>query len=172
MAYQKHILLGRISKIHGFEGAVTVRVEKSFSNKMPGMESVFLEIEGKMVPFFLSSSEQTGPGLLRLRFEGYESAAKVNEFRGLLVYLTTGRHHANIPDDFPDLKDFIVFSHDNELIGVIKEVIHNPGQLLLKVIADSGKQILLPLHEDLVKEVKVNRKIIIMDIPEGVSDIN
>ena len=46
MAYKTHILLGRITKVHGYEGAVTVRLEKTFTEKnIPVLESVFRPLE-------------------------------------------------------------------------------------------------------------------------------
>jgi ribosomal protein L35AE/L33A len=51
MAYKKHILLGKITKVHGFEGAVTIRLERSFSDNILKMESVFIETDGRPVPF-------------------------------------------------------------------------------------------------------------------------
>ncbi len=62
MAYNANILLGRISKVHGFEGAVTVKLEKNLIENIPDMESVFLEIEGKPVPFFIEESDYPGGG--------------------------------------------------------------------------------------------------------------
>jgi len=41
------------------------------------MKSVFLEINGKPVPFFISLSEYSGGDILKLKFEGYESYEKV-----------------------------------------------------------------------------------------------
>ena len=90
MAYRNEILLGRITKVSGYEGAVTVKLERFFSEKLPHMESVFLEIEGRPVPFFIAASEYSGADILKLKFEGYNSSEKVNEFVGCRVFLTTG----------------------------------------------------------------------------------
>ncbi len=56
MSYKSDILLGKIIKFSGYEGAVAVKLEKIFTENIPPMESVFLHIEGKLVPFFVSRS--------------------------------------------------------------------------------------------------------------------
>src|SRR5664280_1681218 len=56
MAYKSKILLGKIIKLSGYEGAVAVKLEKIFTENIPQMESIFLEIEGKLVPFFISGT--------------------------------------------------------------------------------------------------------------------
>jgi ribosomal 30S subunit maturation factor RimM len=62
MTYKSDILLGQIIKASGYEGAVTVKLEKDFFDNIPNIESVFLEIEGRPVPFFISETEYSGAG--------------------------------------------------------------------------------------------------------------
>jgi len=50
MAYTCNTLLGRIIKIIAMR-TVAVKLEKIFTENIPLMESVFLEIEGRAVPF-------------------------------------------------------------------------------------------------------------------------
>jgi 16S rRNA processing protein RimM len=172
MAYTKHIMLGKITKIHGYEGAVIIRLERTFSDNIPEMESVFIEIDGRPVPFFIDYSELNDPSTLRLRFSGYNSADKVKEFVGCKLFLT-GESISALPVGNPQsLLDYKVFSNEDISIGIISEIIENPDQLLLNVINGTGKNILVPLHEDLIKELDTEKKIIRMIIPDGISDIN
>jgi 16S rRNA processing protein RimM len=172
MAYEAHILLGRITKVHGFEGFVTIKLEKNFFENIPGLESVFLEIEGKPVPFFMSASEYPGADILRLKFEGYESAGKVKEFVGSRVFLTAGEEGITRNDELRDLYGFKVRIPDKSLEGTIIDVIENPGQWLLNIKTDAGKEILIPLHEDFIIKLDNKKKIIEMILPEGLTEIN
>jgi 16S rRNA processing protein RimM len=172
MAYISEILLGRITKINGYEGAVTVKLEKTFTENIPRMESVFLEIEGRPVPFFISGSEYTGADILKLTFKGYGSIDKVSEFIGCRVFLTSGTNGNIHSDDIPDLKGYAVLIQDDYLVGTITEVFVNPGQLLLSVLSPSNKEILIPLHKDFVVSINKKTKRIVMDIPDGLIDIN
>jgi 16S rRNA processing protein RimM len=170
MAYKYNILLGEITKTSGFEGAVLVKLEKKFIENIPSPESVFLEIEGRPVPFFISSLEYSGSDMLRLTFEGYESVAKVSEFKGCRVFLTSiseeEENHENL-----QIEGYTVCNSDGKPIGKINEVIENPGNLLLSIVS-AGKKILVPLHEDLIVKIDKRKKIIFMEIPEGLTDIN
>jgi 16S rRNA processing protein RimM len=172
MAYKKQILIGRITKIHGNEGAVTVKLERTLSGNIPAMEWVFLEIEGIPVPFLISQQEDTGAGKINLMFDGYESIEKVSEFTGCRVFLSEGTDDELLPEDLASISGFSVVTAEKELIGFIKEVIRNPGQWLLTIVTDDKREILIPLHEDFIIEVDQERKSIIMDLPEGLTDIN
>jgi 16S rRNA processing protein RimM len=153
MAYKKHILLGKITKVHGYQGAVTIRLERNISDNLPEMESVFIETDGRPVPFFIDFSEQPDLLTLRLKFRDYNTTEKVKEFIGCKVYLTNSTD-PDIPVEDPEtLIDYEVLSDDDISIGVIDEIIENPGQFLLRIRTTSGKEILLPLHEDLIKEI-------------------
>jgi 16S rRNA processing protein RimM len=172
MAYKSDILLGRITKTSGYEGAVTVRLEKRFIDNIPEMESVFLEVEGRLVPFFISFSEYNGADILKLMFEGYESAEKVSEFTGCNVYLTLNNSETELSDDISYLIGYKVIVRDKIVVGIIKELMSNSGQWLLKIDSPQKKEILIPLHEDFIVSIDQNKKIIEMDIPEGLSEIN
>lgn len=172
MIYQSKILLGQITKTSGFEGAVVVRLEKKFIEKLPHMESVFLEIEGRPVPFFISSSEYNGSDILRLQFDGFESIKKVEELKGCRVFLTGADDELPDQDDFSLIRGYSVLNQNKVLVGTIDDVLENPGQHLLSIISPSGKEILIPLHEDFILKIDKKRKIIFMDIPEGLSDLN
>jgi 16S rRNA processing protein RimM len=172
MAYKNDILLGRITKVSGYEGAVTVKLERFLSGKLPNMESVFLEIEGRPVPFFISDSDYSGADILKLRFEGYNSYDKVIEFVGCRVFLTTPVSVDTKTEELKSLIGYSVLTPDNILLGSIEEVIPNPGQWLLSIISPLNKEILIPLHEHFIVKIDNKRKLLIMDLPAGLAEIN
>ncbi len=172
MAYSCNILLGRIIKVSGSDGTVSIKLEKSFIGKIPQMESVFLEIEGRPVPFFIHESDYSANDILKVRFMDYDSADKVSEFKGSTVFLTTPENEAAEQVIFRDLARYEVLSEDNTHIGYINEVIQNPGQWLLNITSPHRKQILIPFHEDLVILIDHKKKVIILKIPEGLTEIN
>lgn len=172
MARMKTILLGKITKISGYEGTVTVRTERNFAGKIPEAESVFLEIEGRPVPFLIEYIEQVSDGSLRLKFEDYDSYEKVKEFAGCNVLLSVSSLIPDSGHSSDDLSGFTIESAEGKNLGKISEIIENPGQLLLRVNDLHEKEFLIPFHEDLIVSVDPVQKKIIMIIPEGLIDLN
>jgi ribosomal 30S subunit maturation factor RimM len=148
MAYRNNILLGKITRVSGYEGAVTIRLERNFSENIPNMESVFLEIEGRPVPFLISNSEYSGADLLKLAFDGYESDAKVAEFVGCRVFLTKEISDRKKDQNLHNILNYTVFNQEKVQLGIIEEIIENPGQLLIVIHTADKREILIPLHED------------------------
>jgi 16S rRNA processing protein RimM len=172
MAYTTGILLGLITKVSGFGGAVSVKLERTLNENIPLTEPVFLEIEGRPVPFFISYSEYSGAGILKLKFDRYNSDDEVEEFIGARVYLTGAPARGKNKDELKSLEGFNVYDQDSQLVGCITEVIPNPAQLLLKIISPRNREVLIPLHENLIIGIDKRKKELIMDIPEGLTEIN
>jgi len=172
MAYKNDILLGRITKVSGYEGAVTVKLEKIFTENIPQMESVFLEIEGRPVPFFISNLEYSGADILKLWFDGYNSIDKISEFTGCRIFLTSAPDGDSQKEDDQNLIGYVIFAPENNLLGSISEIISNNGQWLLNVAFLNKKNILIPFHEHFIISIDKKKKIIVMDIPEGLLEIN
>jgi 16S rRNA processing protein RimM len=171
MAYINEILLGRITKVSGYEGAVAIKLEKFFTENIPSMESVFLEIEGRPVPFFIADIDYSGADILKLWFEGYDTADKISEFVGCRVFLTSGPKERTTKSD-PSLIGYSVVIQEDVVLGVISEIIENPGQWLINVVSPDKKSYLIPLHEDLIVSIDKKKKTIKMNIPEGLTEIN
>jgi 16S rRNA processing protein RimM len=172
MAYNKNILLGRITKVSGYEGAVAVKLERIFTENIPRMESVFLEIEGRPVPFLISESEYSGADNLKLKFEGYESPEKIIEFVGCRIFLTGELPAGQGKTDGQTLIGYRVYTQDDTEVGPITDIISNSGQWLLNVASPDNKSILIPFHEDLIIKIERRKKIVIMEIPDGLLEIN
>ena len=172
MVYKTGLLLGQISKTSGFDGTVLVRLEKRFIDKIPELESVFLDIDGKPVPFFIESSEYTGAEILKLKFSGYDSAFRAEEFKGSRVFLTFDIADDDHIDDLTIIEGFLVKDHDRNDVGIITGTIENPGQTLLILKTAAAEEILVPFHEDLILAIDLKKRIIKMDIPEGLTAIN
>jgi 16S rRNA processing protein RimM len=171
MAYNNDILLGRITKVSGYEGAVAVKLEKIFTENIPHMESVFLEIEGRPVPFFISDLEYSGADILKIQFEDYTTTEKISEFIGCRVFLTSEPKAVKSREKLSYI-GFSIYIEDDVLLGEISELIPINDQWLISVNSEDKKEILIPFHEDFIVKIDKRKKIIIMNLPEGLTEIN
>jgi 16S rRNA processing protein RimM len=172
MAYRSNILLGRIIKASGYKGAVYVKLEKNFTENIPDIESVFLEIEGRPVPFFIRESEYNGGDILKLVFDGYESVDKVSGFTGCKVFLTDDTPVRLLGEEQKSLEGYRVVLSSGRLLGKVGEMIFNSGQWLMSIVSPENKEILVPFHPDLVISIDNKNMIIVIVIPEGLTEIN
>jgi 16S rRNA processing protein RimM len=172
MTYENQILLGHITRIHGYEGSVVIKLEQGFVENIPELESVFIEIEGRPVPFFISQTEYQGSDILKMKFEGYQTDYKVSGFIGCRVFLTTAAGTQDEPQNTAILTGFKVILNDKRILGKITRVAKNPGQDLLSILTPENREILIPLHEDFIVKINKRSKTIMMDLPEGLIELN
>lgn len=171
MAYSRNILLGKIIKVNTHNGTITVRGVALFVNNIPEMESVFIEIDDRPVPFFIDDSEIKGSDLLNLKLIDYNTADKLKEFNGCRVFLTSDDALNDENSYNEDLIGFSVFDKNGNKTGTVNSIIQNPGQWLLEILSQQKKKILLPFHKDLILETDCRKRAIVMKIPEGLLDI-
>lgn len=169
----KLILLGKIIKVHGYEGSVMINLEDNLPEEIPEMEWVFIEIEKKPVPFLISSVKEHASGKIILKFDGYDSSEAMSEFTGCRVFIDQD----NIKEEkgiSPQiiLAGYKLFDNSNNYIGLIDKVMSLPMQYMLVLHDDSGNELLIPLNEDWLIEINRDEKSIIMDLPEGLNTIN
>jgi 16S rRNA processing protein RimM len=88
------------------------------------------------------------------------------------VFLTTGIPAGNHEDDIQSLRGYKVLIQDDKLLGSITEVIPNPGQWLLNIISTKNKDILIPFHEHFIVSIDKKKKILVLNIPDGLTEIN
>ena len=56
-------------------------------------------------------------------------------------------------------------------VGTIQAVDDQTVNVLFEVVADDGRQLLIPLHEELIAYVDAHRHDIGMNLPEGLLDL-
>ncbi len=162
--------LGEVIKTHGLSGEVSISLEVDFPNEYQNLESVFLEQSGKLVPFFIDALQVNNNKAL-VKFEDIDSLDQAKELVKAKLYLPLSL--------LPDLEDGQYYFHDlagcevfeeKQLIGVAKEVIDLNGNQLLSVDVN-GKEVLIPLKEEILLSVDIKARKIIVKLPEGLLDV-
>lgn len=62
-------------------------------------------------------------------------------------------------------------SRTGKVIGHIETVDETTLNTLFEVATDDGKQLLIPAREDLIREVDTEKRIIKMEIPDGLLEL-
>jgi len=170
---EKTILLGTVIKPHGVGGEITIGIERPVSGNLKELKTVFLEIEGKQVPFFVQSLSITGEKTLIIKLEECDKPSDVEKFRKCRVFVPASVIKLpGQPFDTEDLIGFKIVSVKKDISGTVSEVVDNQGNLLLKLAVKGKPDLLIPFHEDLVVSADLKKRIIIMNLPEGLAEIN
>jgi 16S rRNA processing protein RimM len=169
----KLILLGKIIKVHGYGGSVMISLEQYLPEEIPDMEWVFIEIDEKPVPFFVSSFKEHASGNIILKFDGYDSSEVMTEFIGcrILINMEEMKDKKGIPPQ-AILTGFKLFDRSENYVGLIQKVLSLPMQYMLVLHDDEGRELLIPLKDDWLIKIDKDEKTIIMDLPDGIIQVN
>ncbi|HAN19914.1 MAG TPA: 16S rRNA processing protein RimM [Bacteroidales bacterium] len=166
------LLLGSLLKTNGNKGEVTLKFVNTIPEKIKNLESVFIDIDGKLVPFFIEYIKVKSPTNASVKFEDLENESDAKEFLGLDFYIDrTNKIFSNISDEFIDVVGYIVKDENKIIVGEVVEFIDIAQNPLLRVQTKES-EILLPAHDDLIIEVDDDERYIIMNIPEGLLNLD
>jgi len=164
--------LGKIVKKYSFKGELLVKLDTDNPSIYTKMESVFIDKNKSLIPFFIERSSLHKSTLLRVKFEDIDSEEDADKLLKSELYL---------PLEFlPQLTGNKFYYHEIfgfeaedlsfGLVGIVKGVNDTTNQAILE-IDRNGSEILIPLIDDFIKSVDRAQKKIILEVPEGLIDI-
>lgn len=161
--------LGEVIKTHGLNGEVTINLDVDFPEDYIKLESVFLKQDGKLVPFFISHLQINGDKAL-VKFEDVNSIDEAKALVKTQLFLPLAQ--------LPKLEDGGFYFHDligceviegKKVIGVVKDVYEGANELM--VVFSDDNEILIPLIDEIVVEVNIEAKKVIVTLPDGLLDL-
>ncbi|WP_461789324.1 ribosome maturation factor RimM [Pedobacter sp.] len=171
MTKEESFYIGYITKTKGLKGEVQLFFEFEEYEDLD-LDVLFLELNGKMVPFFVSSYKlyENKTGLFY--FDDVDHVDKAQPLVKKKAYLPLSKKPEREDDEFyyTDLKGFIAVDETLGELGEIIEVNEYPQQFVATV-SYQNKEILFPLNEDFIVEIDDEDQIITLDLPEGLLDI-
>ncbi len=171
MTKDQSFYIGYVSKTRGLKGEVQLFFE--FENyKDLDLDIVFLEIDKKLVPFFVDSIKLQNNSTAYVTFEDIDHIDKAQPLLRKQIYLSNDKMPERDPDDFTyrDLVGFLAIEEGEGELGEITHVQEMPQQFIATVDID-GKDAMFPLNEDFIVGIDPEEKIIVLKLPEGLIDM-
>lgn len=163
--------IGQILKPHGIHGEMSF----SFTTDVFDTEDVpfvILEKEGLFIPFYIDEYRFKGSTTGLLKLDGVKSDEQAREFMGLTIYLPKS-YLEKVEDDEIELDYFVGFTlveEEKGVLGIISEVDQTTENVLF-VIPLADDELLIPAGQDYIKEIDHDKKIIYMQLPDGLLDL-
>ncbi len=163
--------LGKITKLHGFKGNLILHLDTDEPDLYENMESVFVETNGMLVPFFFEFIQSHSRGKMLVKFED-TSAEEAEKLVNKHLYLPLNTLPELDGSDFyyHEIIGFTIFDQSNTEVGLIKNVNDTTAQALFEIEID-GKEVLIPIVEEWILEVNRDEKAILVQIPDGLLDL-
>ncbi len=164
--------LGKIAKKFSFKGEVLIYLDTDEPELYQDMESVFVEYNKNLIPYFISNSSLHKNDFLRVNFEDINNEAEADSILNCEVYLPLSMLPKLSENKFY-FHEVIGFEIEDIRLGVFGKIISindSSAQPLFEVL-NGNTEILVPMIDAfLVKIDRVNNKVI-MDLPVGLVEM-
>jgi 16S rRNA processing protein RimM len=164
--------LGKVVSKYSFKGEVLVKLDTDEPEIYENMESVFVQIGQHLVPFFINRCRLHKSALLRIDFEDVTDEDAANRIIGSELYLPLTLLPALTGDKFY-FHEVIGFSLIDEVhgdIGIVQSVNDSASQALFEAQKE-GKELLIPISDDIITKVDRKTKTIFVKTPDGLVDL-
>ncbi len=164
--------LGKIIKTHGNKGQLLVHLDVDEPEVYTTLESVFLDLHGERVPFFIDTLELRGSRKAIIRFKEVVSIEEAEVFPGLEMYLPLDQLPTLTGNQFyhHEIIGFSVIDEHRGNIGMIENILEYPNQSLFQ-IRYGEKEILIPVVDAIIKHLDRNNKTLEIKAPDGLIEL-
>ena len=169
MKKEEYFFLGIISKKHGYKGHINIKlVVKSFE-KYKQQDYIFIDLNGNLVPFFISSLRFKNNNIALVKFEDINDEDSANSLIGKSTYLPLDL----LEDDERPLQALIHFQVIDKNHGELGQLIAVQENKLqdLMVIDFKGTELLIPFVESYIESIDYKTKEIHLHSPDGLIDL-
>ena len=172
MTKEECFYLGRIVSKFSFKGEVLIKLDTDEPESYLEMESVFVEYDNNLVPFFIEKSSLQKGNLLRVKFEEVDSEEDAEDLMKCDLYLPLNLLPELNEDQFyfHEIIGFTVEDENYGTVGTLTGINDTTSQALFEIEKD-GKQILIPMNDQFLQNVDKKNKVIHVKTPEGLIDL-
>lgn len=171
MDIKKCYKIGFVLKPHGLKGAVTISWDADAPDDPQSLSSIFLEIDGILVPYFIESISPKGNKAF-VKFEDVSSIEEAEQISKKAVYLARESRPKSARGEFYDdeVTGFDVVDENLGHLGVISGVM-NAGPNRLLVLNHREKEVLIPVNSPFIRSLNKTKKVFSVNLPDGFLDI-
>ncbi len=164
--------LGKIAKKFSFKGEVLAYLDTDQPELYQNMESMFVDLNNNLIPFFIEQSSMHKNDFLRIKFEDVDTEDAADELIGAPIYLPL-KMLPKLEGNKFYFHEVIGFNVEDKRLGIVGRIVSindTAAQPLFEVLYGET-EILIPMIDQFLIEVDRKNKRIVMDLPEGLIEM-
>lgn len=164
--------LGKVVKKYSFKGELLIKLDTDQPELYEHLESVFIDLKGNLIPFFIEKSQLHKTELLRVKFEDIDTEQDANALIKSELYLPISFLPELEEDKFyyHEIIGYTVEDKNYGKVGVITGVNDTTAQALFEIDRE-GIEVLIPMNDEFISKVDKVHKTIFVETPEGLIDL-
>ena len=165
------IRIGKIVATHGLQGSLVLTHVVGSSDWLKKDDVIFLELnKGSFIPFFVQTAKAANDEEYIITVEDVTVVEAAKKLIGKQAYVKEDILSATAADTPLLWIGFNLVDKEKGSLGPIEDVMQVGPQWLAKLTYE-GKEVLIPLIEQMILDVNIRNKYIRMDLPDGLLDL-
>jgi 16S rRNA processing protein RimM len=164
--------LGYVAKLHGYKGEVSLFLDVSNPEEYIGLDSVFIDLNDHLTPFFIESFKLKNKGFAAVKFEGVNTERDAKLLQRKSLYLPAKALPELTGTQFYDheVEGFKVIDTIYGEVGILESILDHQVNPLIQIM-NGDKEVLVPLIEGMVKDLNRKDKIMTITAPAGLIEM-
>jgi 16S rRNA processing protein RimM len=170
-AAPRRIAVGRVRDAHGLRGQLRVQVFGGSPETLLGLARVTIghrEDDPQASDYDVESASPGREGEVRMRLAGLRRREDAEALRGRLVMVDASAFAALPADEYWGFQ--LVETGDGRAVGAVREIWNTGAHDVLVVVDAEGRERLIPAVRELLPEVDVEQRRIVVDAIPGLLD--
>jgi len=164
--------MGKIVRTFGTKGEVVFQINNEILAHIKKLESVFVEINENLVPFFIELNQPKPKNQALIKFMDVDSTEDASLLAGCDIFIPIALMPKQKGTQLysNEIEGYTVIDANRGETGTVRTVLEMPQQSLL-AIDFNGKEILIPIVDEIVKKIDRKKKEIYIEAPEGLIEL-
>ncbi len=163
--------LGYLTRTKGLRGELQAFLDVDHPACYQNLESLLIALDQDLVPFSIEHiAIRENTAILKL--EGIDQLDDAARLKSHKLYLPLSSLPDLEPDQFyfHDLINYTLVDSQKGQLGRIGSIYNLPSNDLFSV-EHQGKEVLIPIHKDLIQRVDKDQEMVLVTIPDGLLDV-
>ena len=165
---QEYLEVGQIVYTNGLKGLLKINPFTDDITRFERLKTIFIEHKKELLEFEIESVRYQKKQVL-LKLKGIDTIEEAEKYRE--DYLKINRNkEEKLPEDTYYIVDLIgldIYTDNGELLGKLDDIFSTGSNDVYVVKNSEGKQILLPAISDVIKNIDLEQKKIVVNLIEG-----
>lgn len=165
----KYVSVGKILNFHGIQGEAKVGFSKNQEDFIANLKKVFIKNGENYTPLEIKSVRFNKKFAL-MKFDGINSINDLMKYKGSLLFIEESYIRENLEENeflIDELTGLEAYDTEDNLLGIVVGVSNNGINDFICVKTKNKKTSLVPFVDELVPEVKIKEKKVIINNIEG-----
>lgn len=165
---EEYLEIGQIVNTNGLKGFLKIKPFTDDITRFEDLETIYIQKNKELVKFKIQEVKYS-KNMVLLKLAGIDDINEAEKYKNF--YIKINRKDAvELEDNSYFIVDIIgceVFTDENKLLGKVIDVFQTGSNDVYTVKTEDNKEILLPAIQEVVKEIDIENKKIVVHLMDG-----